>query len=488
MQRAPTSGSKEVTIAPTDQNVQGIVDSNPPGTTFTFQAGTYRFLSIKPKDGDHFIGKQGAILNGSELLQFQKANDKLWVAVMHDGSAEPTGGACETGAKNADGSTYTIGCDHSRDLFWDDKPLWRVATLQETAAGKWFFDPASRKVYVADDPSGHVVEIGETVRAIYGNVSNIDIEGLTVEKYASWPQNGAIACGDPSVQPMPQNPGWVIENNTLTLNHYSGIKLNQCPNARIRNNKLLNNGNSGVDGVATDNSLMEGNEIGFNNYARYAQEWEAGGSKFVKTSNLVVRNNNVHDNIGVGLWCDIECQGVTYSNNQVDKNYGSGILYEISVQGKIINNVLRLNGITGEHVDPWAGLAQIEVAASGDVKVEGNTVVVGNYGNGITVKQQNRGSGRFGPYWATNVTVEHNDITYLTGRSTTTGASQDTGKFYGPIEFDYNTYHDAQGGNSRHWRWNAILNWTQFRSQGEEAHGKIDTIIAKQDLALAGTP
>jgi hypothetical protein len=477
--------SKEVTITPTDENIQGIIDANLPGTTFTFQAGVYRLLSIKPKDGDRFIGKPGAVFNGSELLQFQKANSRLWVAVMHDKSPEAVGGTCETGAKNADGSAYTIGCDHARNLFWDEKLLSRVATLQEMVARKWFLDPASQKLYVADDPNGHIVELGEAASAIHGNVSNIDIEGLTIEKYANIPQSGAIACGDPSVQPMPQNSGWVIQNNTLTLNHYSGIKLIQCPNARVLNNKLVRNGNSGVDGIATDNSVVENNEIAFNNYALYAQWWEAGGSKFVHTNNLVVKGNNVHDNIGVGLWCDIECQSVTFASNQVDKNSGAGILYEISVQGTIKDNVLRLNGIASEHTDPWANMAQIQISASTDVTVDGNTAVVGNYGNGITVVQQNRGKGKFGPYWASHVSVEHNDITYLTSRSTTTGASEDTGKFYGPIEFDYNTYHDAQGGNSPHWRWNAILNWTQFQALGQEAHGKVDTVIAKQDLALA---
>jgi parallel beta-helix repeat protein len=477
-----------VTVTPTDGDIQTIVDSHPAGTVFTFPAGTYRLLSIKPKDGDHFIGNPGAIFNGSELLSFQKANNTLWVAQMHDTSPEAVGGGCNTGAKNADGTKYTIGCDHARDLFWDDQVVGRVATLQETAPGKWFFDAASQRVYVADDPAGHAVEIGEKAFAIHGNADNIEIEGLTIEKYANKPQSGAIACGESiNGQQPPQRSGWVIENNTLTLNHYSGLKMINCTNARIRNNKFLKNGNSGLDGVATNNSLLEGNEMASNNYALYEQQWEAGGSKFVHTTNLMVRNNNVHDNLGTGLWCDIECQGVTYSNNQVDRNYGSGILYEISVQGTIINNVARLNGLASRKFDPWAGYAQIEVSASADVTVQGNTALVGNWGNGITVKQQNRGSGKFGPYWATRIIVAHNDITYLTELGTTTGASEDTGKFYGPISFDYNTYHDAKGGNSPHWRWNAILNWAQFHAQGQEAHGTVDTVIPQADSALAAT-
>jgi parallel beta-helix repeat protein len=476
-----------VTIKPTDQDIQSIIDSHPAGTIFTFEAGTYRLLNIKPKDGDQFIGDPGAIFNGSELLNFHKANDKLWVAAMHDASPEAVGGACATGAKNADGTKYTIGCDHARDLFWDDKVVWRVATLQETGPGKWFFDPASHQVYVADDPSGHVVELGEMPTAIHGNSSNIEIKGLTIEKYANKPQSGSIACGEFIKGEKTEGPGWIIENNVLTLNHYSGIKLIQCTNAHILNNKFLRNGNSGLDGVAADDSVMDGNEIAFNNYAHYSGGWECGGSKFVKTTNFTAKNNNVHDNLGPGLWFDIDCQNVTISNNTIDKNYDSGILYEISTQAKIIDNLVRLNGIASRHFDPWAGEAQIEISASSDVTAEHNTAVVGNWGNGITVKQQNRGKGKFGPYWATRIVVDHNDITYLTPRTTTTGASEDTGKFYGPISFDYDTYHDAQGGNSPHWRWNAILHWTQFRTLGQEAHGTVDKLVPQADVALAAT-
>jgi parallel beta-helix repeat protein len=476
-----------VTITPADENIQSIIDSHPPGTVFTFEPGTYRLLSIKPKDGDHFVGKPGAIMNGSEQLNFQRANDMLWVATMHDTTPEAVGGVCDTGAKNADGTKYTIGCDHGRDLFWDNKVVWRVATLQEVAPGKWFFDPASHRVYVADDPEGHVVELGETQMAIHGNSSNIEISGLTIEKYANRPQSGAIACGEFVKGEQLHGPGWVIENNLLTLNHYSGLKMIQCSNARILNNKFFSNGNSGLDGVATDNSLMQGNEIALNNYARYSCGWECGGSKFVNTTNFTAKSNNVHDNLGPGLWFDIDCQEVTIVNNTIDKNYGSGILYEISRQATIDDNVVRLNGIVSRHFDPWAGEAQIEISASSDVTVEHNTAVVGNWGNGITVKQQNRGSGKFGPHWATRIVVDHNDITYLTPRSTTTGASEDTGKFYGPISFDYNTYHDAQGGNSAHWRWNAILNWAQFRKLGQEAHGTVDKAIPRADLALEAT-
>jgi hypothetical protein len=47
----------QVTLRPTD-DVPRIVSSKPAGTTFLFTPGTYRLSqSIKPKDGDHFIGQ-----------------------------------------------------------------------------------------------------------------------------------------------------------------------------------------------------------------------------------------------------------------------------------------------------------------------------------------------------------------------------------------------------------------------------------------------
>jgi hypothetical protein len=56
---------------------------------------------------------------------------------------------------------------------------------------------------------------------------------------------------------------------------------------------------------AGGNILIEGNEISHNNYAGFDPFWGGGGSKWVYTSHLIVRGNYSHDNLGPGLWTDI---------------------------------------------------------------------------------------------------------------------------------------------------------------------------------------
>ena len=52
----------------TGDDIQVIVDANPAGATFIIKAGVHRMQEIWPKDGNTFIGEDGAILNGSRIL------------------------------------------------------------------------------------------------------------------------------------------------------------------------------------------------------------------------------------------------------------------------------------------------------------------------------------------------------------------------------------------------------------------------------------
>ncbi len=72
------ASNKEVVVQPGD-DVRALVNSNPAGTTFHFKAGLYRGVSITPKDRDVFQGDPGAILNGSQVLKFQRRG-QYWVA------------------------------------------------------------------------------------------------------------------------------------------------------------------------------------------------------------------------------------------------------------------------------------------------------------------------------------------------------------------------------------------------------------------------
>lgn len=434
---------KEVTVQPGD-NVQEVVQQNPGGTTFRFRKGEYRGVSVQPKSGDIFIGEPGAILNGSQLLKFQRQG-QYWVAagrtnpdeeeIMRQGlpiqrpgggggqgpgggQGRPGGGGGGFGGPHRGGfgggfpfpgggggwgrgggggrrggpggggggpqgqrayrgrcqEEYPL-CIFPEDVFVDDRPLVRVQHQDELGPGKWYSDSSAQQIYLADDPTGHKIEIGATRWAFYGEANNVTIRGLTIEKYAQ-PAGEAAINGK-------EGENWTVEQNELRWNHAVGIKA--ASGWKILNNKTHHNGDCGMGGNGRD-ILVEGNETYNNNYAGYWPGWESGGAKFVLTENLVVRNNFAHDNNGPGLWTDIKNINTLYEGNRTTNNT-EGIFHEISYHAVIRNNTIWNDGNNnyGHHPEQDAGIL---IGESRDVEVYGNTVT--DCRNGIIGRQLNR--------------------------------------------------------------------------------------------------
>lgn len=440
----------EIDLTPSSGNFQVAVDGAPEGTTFRFSPGVYRNFSVQPKKGDTFEGTPSVSLNGSTVLTFRQSKPGLWVA---DASSLPpetvsTPAPCDASLKNADGSHYTIGCNHARSLYRNNVPLWRVATLQEVAMGKWYFDDSSKQAYVADDPAGAVLELGTMPDAFHGNAQNVTISSLTIEKYASPQQHGAVDCE--------QGSGWVITGNTIRLNHSRGVGFS-CDAMKISNNRISTNGNLGIGGCCVKDVLIENNEIDNNNYAQFDPAWEAGGVKTARTTALVARKNNVHDNLGFGLWSDIDARFTTYDSNTVTNNNQGGIFYEISHGAWIVRNTASQNGLAAERAPGggWLYFGQIIVSTSDQVVVESNDVTVGDFGNGITVLDQQRGSDDRGPLVARDNVVINNKITYRAARGST-GAGSDRDKvFENNNIFENNTTLGPNPQGHDHWNGSA---------------------------------
>ncbi len=184
--------------------------------------------------------------------------------------------------------------------------------------------PKDGDVFVGE--SGAVLAGGGIPYAFSGmGADNVRIQGLVVEGYASPLQTGAIryVTGQGSQ-------GWVVEGNEVRSN--KGIGIQAGPLWRVLGNYVHHNGQMGLSGSGGE-ILVQGNEIAFNNTDGNNPYWEAGGTKFVFTSQLVLRDNYVHDNKGPGLWCDINNIDVLYENNRVVNNDGPGIFHEVSYDG-----------------------------------------------------------------------------------------------------------------------------------------------------------
>jgi hypothetical protein len=459
--------SGAVAITP-DQTIQSVVSSHPAGTTYCLRAGTYRMQTVTPKTGDKFIGEKGAVLNGSRLLTAFAKSGSSWVATgqtqegLVRGSCEPT----------------HPRCNRPEDVFVDDAPLQHVESAAKLARGTFYFDYAGDKIYLYDDPTGHKVETSVTRNAFTGSARNVTIRGLVVEKYATPLQYGAIGDSAPGE-------GWVIEQNEIRLNH--GYGLTMASFSIARGNNVHHNGHMGLGGNG-DSILVESNEIAHNNYAGVETGWEAGGTKFAETKDLVVRCNYSHHNAGPGLWTDINNENTLYERNLVVDNDEMGIFHEISYSAVIRFNIVKGNS---RKWFPWLYGTQILISTSQDGDVHDNVVeVAADGGNGIGVIQQDRGTGTHGTYYGKNNYVHDNVITHL-GDEGMNGAAadfqEDQFTASGNNRFDFNTYH-VPSTSGTYWEWGGDpQNWSGLRSRKGEPNGKIDSVI-RADTTPLGVP
>ncbi|HZE75896.1 MAG TPA: right-handed parallel beta-helix repeat-containing protein [Gemmatimonadales bacterium] len=139
--------------------------------------------------------------------------------------------------------------------------------------------------------------------APYAN--NVTIKNLTVTRYV-WPYgpDGMISAAN-SADPLTQySTGWVIDSVEASYSGASALGIRVGYGTTVRNCHIHHNWLLGMGGTG-DGVLIENNEIAFNNYQNNSDPSdEAGGFKFVRTNNLVVRNNYSHDNHGIGMWTD----------------------------------------------------------------------------------------------------------------------------------------------------------------------------------------
>ena len=152
-------------------------------------------------------------------------------------------------------------------------------------------------------------------------------------------------------------PGWTMENCEVCWNIGAGISVGT--GGRVRGCNIHHNGQIGIEGNG-QNVSIEGNSIWSNNIYGFDYICEAGGVKIALSDGVTYRGNHIYDNVGPGLWCDIDCRNVVYDGNLVENNHDIGIFHEISFKAVIRNNVVRHNG-RGHR--GWFWRAEVGVAA-----------------------------------------------------------------------------------------------------------------------------
>jgi hypothetical protein len=362
-----------IRVATTDV-LNTVVTAAPAGATIVLMPGTHRLATCTPKAGQRIYGMTGAVMNGSDLLE-------SWTLDTGKYRHQVTLGTGNAGGDCRGGGTL---CHGPEDVFMDDVKLTPVGSLGAVVSGTFYVDRAATRVWIADNPSGHVMEWSRITRAIVGTNANVVLGNLVVEKYAPGAQFGAIHGSGSGT-------GWRVDDCVTRYCHGIGIRM--WTDWVVRTHYSHHNGQLGF-GAQGDNGVWDGGEISYNNTSDYEPNWEAGANKNVQTTGFTVKNAWVHHNFGYGLWCDIDNYGALYDGNTVEDNEKLGILHEVSWDAIIRNNIVKRNGNVSP-ADPNVGGAGIAVSASPDVEIY-NNVLTDNC-SGIIFFQQNRGVGLTGP-------------------------------------------------------------------------------------------
>jgi parallel beta-helix repeat protein len=302
--------------------------------------------------------------------------------------------------------------------------------------------------------------------AFYGTADNVTIQYVTVEKYATPAQRGAVG-GDASGAFNLIGTNWTVDTVEARWNHGGGIVVNS--GSRILSSFIHHNGQIGVN-IHGAGPKLTNSEISWNNYAGFTTDWEAGGSKSAETDGLAVSGNYCHDNNGDGFWSDTDNISTVYENNTIVNNTRQGIHYEVSYNAVISNNVIKGNGSAPTTSSLWD--AQIALQESSHVEVYGNTIEVpAGYGNGIGIMSEYRGMGAYGPFAAAHNSIHDNTITYRAsnGYSGLVDDGTATALAVGNL-FDKNHY-ILKGANGSYWTWFKADTWAQFQAAGQETHG-----------------
>jgi Right handed beta helix region len=443
-----------IAIAPGDP-IQEAVNRAGKGALLCLKNGVHRAQAIRPWPGQRFYGEGQTVLNGSRLLTGFRRENQYWV-VNSQLVRRRRHGECQPSAPF---------CDQPETVFIDDRPLTNAANKAELTPGKFYIDYVGGEIYLADDPTNRSVEVTVAAFAFESPAADVSINNIIVEKFANAAQKGAVHAREGT--------RWTIENCEVRLNSGGGIGVGT--GSRVRGCDIHDNGQIGLGGNGRD-ILIENNHIWSNNTRGFDATWEAGGAKIALSDGVVFRNNRVHDNNGPGLWCDIDCRNVLYEGNTVERNQDIGIFHEISFKALIRENVVRHNGLGSRG---WFWVSDIVLAASQDVEVLDNRIVVAPGRCGIMlIDQGRRDNGK--RYKTRNNTITGNEMMFegaacAGGVSDTKPGDENFAIISdGNNVFDGNTYRVGPSAKRARFVWGRdVTDWGGFRSKGQERSGSM---------------
>ena len=238
--------------------------------------------------------------------------------------------------------------------FKNDRPL-SEAGLIELATRRRLFDPVGKDPYSdCSDPTAP---------------GWIRVIGLTLRHAANRAQWGALCAG---------SEGGLVEDVRVEWTIGMGVDGSGTGHV-FRRVQANHNGQAGW-GASCVSCLFEDNAAVGNNWRGHDLFWEAGGGKWSRTEDTVLRRFYAAHNNGPGLWLDGQNQNNTIEECLVVGNEGAGIMLELETTGTLVQN----NIVRGTRWRDWTGTGILSQAASRNVLLHNS--VVENEGTGIWIR------------------------------------------------------------------------------------------------------
>ena len=254
-------------------------------------------------------------------------------------------------------------------------------------AGEYNFHNVEPKDFMtflgADRDSTIVRGTPSTENAFHGTATGVTIGRLTFIGFqgdgGEKPQEQAAIRGTSALWASDRGEmarEWLLEDIEASDNIASGVFLGD--NFTIRGSVFSRNGVTGLGGSETVGGLIEKNVVN-DNGAQQATGvlGNGGGMKFTQAGSidepLVIRDNEIFANSGIGVWCDIGCDGFEVVDNFIHDQTSRGIMFELSSNAVIRGNLL-VNTNEWSDFSRDFNAAAIAVGESSDVLIEDNYI------------------------------------------------------------------------------------------------------------------
>ncbi|HEY1293549.1 MAG TPA: LamG-like jellyroll fold domain-containing protein [Chloroflexota bacterium] len=347
-------------------SLQAQVDAAAPGSTVLVPACVYR-ETVTVKKPLTLAGQPGAEIRGSDVWSNWTQSGGYWIGppVPPIPGAE---GPCQDG--------FNLTCYLPEQVFFDGRPLARNPGSQPSS-GQFSLDQ-NRDVVLADNPTGHLVEVSVRSRWLVTGSDHVTIQGFTMRHAVDDALIGAIS-----------NDGfsdWAVQDSTFSDAHGPDVSIHDGTNLRVLRNDIGRGGSLGVHGDLVNGGLVQGNHIHDNNAAGFLWWWSGAGLKLTRSTNVTIDSNEVNNNFGHGMWCDTECHAITMSNNKLHDNLVEGILFEIADGASIHDNAIWNSGWGYPN---WGWGAGIVISSSANADVFNNVVAWSAEGISVIWQQRN---------------------------------------------------------------------------------------------------